>query len=44
MRCASPTPTDSAGQARSRASTCIVKALRSEGGSSNAAWAMMHDY
>jgi hypothetical protein len=26
-----PTPTDSAGQARSRVSTCIVKALRSEG-------------
>jgi hypothetical protein len=39
-----PTPTDSAGQTHSRASTCIVKALRSEGGSGNAAWAMMHDH
>jgi len=25
-------------------STCIVKALRSEGGSGNAAWAMVHDH
>jgi hypothetical protein len=42
MPCASPTPSDSAGQARSRESTCIVKALCSEGG--NAAWALMHDH